>query len=107
MNEQPRPAVLSHHRLLTEHFPPPRPIVHGILNRGEGGFLAGPPGAGKTWAALTEEMRARYLSLPGGTEATFKAALPQMLEDRRRRLMTEAGTADDAALRAHRDAFKI
>lgn len=58
-------------------------------------------------AALTEQLRERYLSLPGGSEATFTVALPQMLEDHRRKLMTETGTADDAALEAHRAAFKI
>ena len=58
-------------------------------------------------AALTEEKRARWLTLPGGTEESFKVALPGLLDDHRRRLMTETGTADDAALEAHRAAFKI
>ena len=52
MTPRERPPILSHNALLTTHFPPARQIVAGILNGGEGGFLAGPPGTGKTWAAL-------------------------------------------------------
>ena len=56
---------------------------------------------------LTERLRQRYLSLPGGSEETFQRALPELLEAHRRRLLTETGTADDAALAAHRAAFGI
>lgn len=58
-------------------------------------------------AALIEEKRARWLTLPGGTEESFKTALPGLLDDHRRQLMTEASTADDLALEAHRAAFRI
>ncbi len=58
-------------------------------------------------ASLTETMRTRWLTLVGGTEDNFEAALPELLENHRRRLMTETGTADDAALAAHKAAFHI
>ncbi len=58
-------------------------------------------------ATLTEDLRKRYLATPGGTEATFAAALPGLLEDRRRRMVEERTTADDIALKAHHAAFRI
>ncbi len=62
---------------------------------------------GAELAAATEEIRRAYMQTPGGTEATLAAALPGLLEDRRRRMVNEQTTADDIALRAHREAFRI
>ena len=58
-------------------------------------------------ADLTEQLRRRYLNTPGGTEATFAAAMPQLLEDHRRRLVRDQQTADDQALAAWAAEFRI
>lgn len=40
-------------------------------------------------AALTDELRALYLEVPGQTEAGFQRALPQLLEDVARRTVND------------------
>lgn len=56
---------------------------------------------------LTDELHRGYLSTPGGTDQTFAAALPELLEGHRRRLLADRETADDIARRDHDASFPI
>ncbi len=58
-------------------------------------------------AALTTNLRQRYLATPGGTEATFQAALPDLLEQERRRQVSQHQTADDEALALTRRRYRL
>ncbi len=48
---------------------------------------------------LKADMKARYLQLPGTTEAEFEADFPQLLADERRRQMADSGDAAREAMR--------
>lgn len=43
------------------------------------------------------ELRARYLSLPGTTDADFETAYPTLLDEHRRQLMNDQSAADQRA----------
>ena len=53
MPDEPPTLEYRHGELLAADLPPSPQIVEGILDEGAGGILAGPPGVGKTWLALS------------------------------------------------------